>query len=254
LIRAKKHLGQHFLRDETVSQRIADSVLTDGKFPEHVLEIGPGTGALTKYLLEKNIDLSVIEVDTESVAYLKQHYKNLQGKIFEEDFLQSDLSAFFKGELFTIAGNFPYHISTQILFRVFENRDMVPQVVGMFQKEVAMRVASGHGSKDYGILSVILQAFYSIEYLFTVPESAFIPPPKVKSGVIRLIRNDVKNFPCTDKRLLQVVKAAFNQRRKMLRNSLSGVVENIGEHAFAMRRPEQVSVQEFIELACLPAS
>lgn len=251
MIRAKKHLGQHFLHDESISQRIADSVITDKNFPVHVLEIGPGTGALTKYLLPKEIDLKVVEVDRESIAYLNRYYSQLKDRIREEDFLRSDLLSFFDGEKFSLVGNFPYHISTQILFRVFENRDLIPQTVGMFQKEVAMRIASGHGSKDYGILSVLLQAFYKIEYLFSVDETAFTPPPKVKSGVIRLVRNDRKELPCSDKRFLQVVKAAFNQRRKMLRNSLAGCVENIGEHPFATRRPEQVSVEEFIELATL---
>lgn len=239
------------MHDESVSQRIADSILLDSNFPLHVLEIGPGTGALTKYLLQKQIDLKVVEVDRESIEYLNKYYSSLKGRIREEDFLKSDLNSFFNNEPFILAGNFPYHISTQILFRVFENRDLIPQTVGMFQKEVAMRIASGHGSKDYGILSVLLQAFYKVDYLFSVNESAFTPPPKVKSGVIRLVRNDRKELPCSDKRLLQVVKAAFNQRRKMLRNSLAGCVENINDHAFTTRRPEQVSVEEFIELASL---
>ncbi len=244
-VKAKKFLGQHFLTDENIAARIVESLSPDS---HHVLEIGPGMGVLTKYLITKDdIDFHVVEIDRESVAYLHDHYPTLD--VIEGDFLKYDLTALFH-DSFSIIGNFPYNISSQILFKVFDNRDSVTEVVGMFQKEVAERVAAGPGSKTYGILSVLLSAFYNIEYLFTVHEHVFNPPPKVKSAVIRLRRNDVKHLECDEKLFVQVVKAGFNQRRKTLRNALKQLnmpIENIGEDILA-KRAEQLSVEQFIDI------
>ena len=213
-----------------------------------MLEIGPGMGVLTKYLIAKpDTDFHVVEIDRESVAYLHDHYPTLD--VIEGDFLRYDLSTLFH-DSFSIIGNFPYNISSQILFKVFDNRDSVTEVVGMFQKEVAERVAAGPGSKTYGILSVLLSAFYNIEYLFTVHEHVFNPPPKVKSAVIKLTRNDVKRLECDEKLFVQVVKAGFNQRRKTLRNALRQLnmpIEDIGEEILA-KRAEQLSVEQFIDI------
>lgn len=250
MVRPKKHLGQHFLKEASIAKDIAQALLLREGVMEHVLEIGPGTGALTQFLLERQMDLKVMEVDTESVRFLHSHFPLLKGRIFEADFLNYDLTGLFNGETFYVTGNFPYNISSQILFRLYEDPDRIPQLVGMFQKEVAMRIASPHGNKDYGILSVLLQAFYDISYLFTVDEQAFLPPPKVKSGVIRMTRNNRKELPCNKDHFTRVVKAAFNQRRKMLRNSLAGLIPHIAEHPLATKRPEQVSVDEFISLSC----
>lgn len=244
-VRAKKFLGQHFLTDEKIAERIVESLSTD---TPHVLEIGPGMGVLTKYLIKKEeLDFHVVEIDRESVAYLHDHYPTLD--VIEGDFLQYDLTSLFQ-DTFSIIGNFPYNISSQILFKVFDNRDKVTEVVGMFQKEVAERVAAGPGSKTYGILSVLLSAFYNIEYLFTVHENVFNPPPKVKSAVIRLRRNDIKSLECDEKLFIQVVKAGFNQRRKTLRNALRQLnmpLDNVGEEMLA-KRAEQLSVAQFIEI------
>lgn len=246
VVRPKKNLGQHFLTDQNIARKIVDSLGTE--IPD-VLEIGPGTGVLTQYLLQRNeINLHVIEIDRESVAYLKQHFPQLNN-IYEEDFLKSGIESRFS-EKFNIIGNFPYNISSQIFFRVLAVRNRVPEVVGMIQKEVAERIASKHGTKSYGILSVLLQAFYNIEYLFTVSEHVFLPPPKVKSAVIRLKRNSVESLPCDEKLFTSVVKAAFNQRRKMLRNSLRNICEEVPEK-FAEKRPEQLSVSDFIEITQL---
>ena len=213
-VRAKKHLGQHFLTDETIAERIASSLIGQCK---NVIEIGPGMGVLTKYLVNNdNLNFTAIEIDTESVDYLHNHYPSLN--VIYGDFLKLDLTQIFS-EKFAVIGNFPYNISSQILFKVFDYRQQVPEVVGMFQKEVAERVAAKPGSKTYGILSVLLSAFYDIEYLFTVHEHVFNPPPKVKSAVIRLIRNNVTSLECDEKRFEQVVKAGFNQRRKTMRNA-----------------------------------
>lgn len=248
MVRAKKHLGQHFLRDLDIAQRIVDSLSASQK---RVLELGPGTGVLTQYLVKrKDIDLKLVELDIESVDYLKAHYFELEGRIFFKDFLKIDLKEFFT-EPFALIGNFPYNISGPIFFRVFEYRNQIPEVVGMLQKEVAERLAAGPGSKTYGVLSVLLQAFYNIEYLFTVDEHVFDPPPKVKSGVIRLVRNDVESLGCDEKLFVKVVKAIFNQRRKAIRNSLKAIEFNkeaISDHDYLTRRPEQMSVQDFIEL------
>ncbi len=244
-VKAKKFLGQHFLTDERIAERIVDSLSTE---TNHVLEIGPGMGVLTKYLIKKDeLDFHVVEIDRESVAYLHDHYPTLD--VIEGDFLQYDLTSLFH-DTFSIIGNFPYNISSQILFKVFDNRDRVSEVVGMFQKEVAERVAAGPGSKTYGILSVLLSAFYNIEYLFTVNENVFNPPPKVKSAVIRLRRNDVKSLECDEKLFVQVVKAGFNQRRKTLRNALRQLnlpLDRISEETLA-KRAEQLSVAQFIEI------
>lgn len=244
-VKAKKFLGQHFLTDEKIAERIVESLSPE---TNHVLEIGPGMGVLTKYLIKKEeLDFHVVEIDRESVAYLHDHYPTLD--VIEGDFLQYDLTSLFQ-DTFSIIGNFPYNISSQILFKVFDNRDRVTEVVGMFQKEVAERVAAGPGSKTYGILSVLLSAFYNIEYLFTVNENVFNPPPKVKSAVIRLKRNDVKGLECDEKLFTQVVKAGFNQRRKTLRNALRQLnmpLDKISEEILA-KRAEQLSVAQFIEI------
>ncbi len=244
-VRAKKSLGQHFLTDESIAERIAHSLT--GR-TENLLEIGPGMGVLTKYLTNmENYHLCTVELDNESVEYLHNHYPDL--KVIKGDFLKLDLKSIF-GDRFSVIGNFPYNISSQILFRVFEHHDLVPELVGMFQKEVAERVAAGPGSKTYGILSVLLSAYYDIEYLFTVHEHVFNPPPKVKSGVIRLKRNTVEHLDCDEKRFVQVVKTGFNQRRKTLRNALKPLncsLDALPETLLAMRA-EQLSVNDFITI------
>jgi len=247
-VRPKKHLGQHFLKNESVASKIANSLIIEDK-KLNVLEIGPGMGVLTKYLYPNdNINLTVVEIDTESVAYLVDEMKLPSSKIFEADFLKMNLKEIFK-DSFSIIGNFPYNISSQILFKVYENIELVPQVVGMFQKEVAERIASKPGNKQYGILSVLLQAFYDIEYLFTVEENNFIPPPKVKSGVIRLVRNSVTDLGCDQILFKRIIKQCFNQRRKTIRNSIKSIVapENL-ESDLLQKRPEQLSVEEFVSL------
>ena len=247
-VRAKKHLGQHFLKDENIAKKIADT-LTENNY-DTVLEIGPGMGVLTKYLLQKKLTTHVIEIDTESVEYLKAHYLNLADRIISKDFLKLDISTIFNNEQFAIIGNFPYNISTQIVFKTIENRNLIPELCGMFQKEVAKRIAEKPGSKAYGILSVLTQAFYDAEYLFTVPPSVFNPPPKVDSGVIRLIRKENYNLPVDEKLFFKVVKTAFNQRRKTMRNSLKSfnLSDKLREDTIFAQRPEQLSVEEFINL------
>lgn len=236
------------MKDENIARKIVSSLTHDGY--GKVLEIGPGMGVLTKYLLEDNsLETSVIDIDRDSIAYLQEHYPALGNRIISGDFLQLDLSKYFS-ENFAVIGNFPYNISSQILFKVLEHRDMIPECVGMFQKEVAERVAAKHGNKTYGILSVLLQSFYTIEYLFTVSENVFNPPPKVKSAVIRLRRNSVQQLDCDEKFLVRVVKASFNQRRKMLRSSLREfrVKPAFQGHDIFSKRPEQLSVKEFVDL------
>ena len=250
-VKAKKYLGQHFLKDEEVAQKIADTLtLEDYK---KILEIGPGMGVLTKYLLEKEITTHVIEIDPESVEYLQANYLNLASRIIEKDFLKYDLNETFKGEPFAIIGNFPYNISTQIVFKTLEMRDQIPEFSGMFQKEVAKRICSKEGSKVYGILSVLTQAFYNAEYLFTVLPEVFNPPPKVESGVLRLTRKENQTLPCDEKLFFKVVKTAFQQRRKTLRNSLKtlNLSDNLREDVIFGKRPEQLSVSEFIKLTTL---
>lgn len=248
-VKAKKNLGQHFLTDLSVAQRIADTLLDYRETP--VLEIGPGMGVLTQYLIADGHDLKVVELDTESVEYLNEHYPELDGRIISADFLKLNLTEIFGDREFCVIGNYPYNISSQILFKILDYKDQVPCCSGMFQREVAQRVAAPPGSKTYGILSVLLQAWYDIEYLFTVPEHVFNPPPKVKSGVIKLTRNSVTDLGCDEKLFKTVVKTSFGQRRKTLRNSLRSMVQNDAEvlqnPIFAMR-PEQLSVAQFIEL------
>ncbi|SDR85471.1 16S rRNA (adenine(1518)-N(6)/adenine(1519)-N(6))-dimethyltransferase RsmA [Christiangramia echinicola] len=247
-VRAKKHLGQHFLTDENIASKIADTLSYEGY--EKVLEIGPGMGVLTKYLLEKETEVHVIEIDTESVEFLESNYLHLRGRIHEKDFLKFDLSEIFRDEQYAIIGNFPYNISTQIVFKVLELREQIPEFSGMFQKEVAKRICEKEGNKTYGILSVLTQAFYEAEYLFTVPPSVFNPPPKVDSGVLRLTRKENYTLPCDEKLFFRVVKTAFNQRRKTLRNSLKifNLPDNLREDAIFGLRPEQLGFQQFIEL------
>lgn len=247
-VKPKKSLGQHFLKNPAISARIAASLSLHGGY-SHVLEIGPGMGALTQHLLErKEFITTVVEIDTESVEYLNEHFPSLKGRILEADFLRMDLAKEFPEKL-AIAGNFPYNISSQIVFKVLDYKDQVTELVGMFQREVARRFACGPGSKEYGIISVLAQAYYDIEYLFTVDEDEFIPPPKVKSGVIRMTRR-IGDYPDCDPDFFRtVVKTAFNQRRKTLRNSLKGLShESIRDAAVFNKRPEQLSVQEFVEL------
>lgn len=245
-VQAKKNLGQHFLKDEGIARKIAESLTGVGY--NTVLEIGPGMGVLTTFLMERRFpDFRVIEIDNESVHFLQANFPDLKN-IIRGDFLSMDIDAEFT-EKFGIIGNFPYNISTQILFKVLKHREKVVEVAGMLQKEVAERICAGPGSRTYGIMSVLLQAFYSAEYLFTVPEYVFSPPPKVKSGVIRLIRNDVKNLDCDEVLFFRVVKSCFNQRRKTLRNSVRAAFELKRDdyHEFG-NRPEQLSVDQFVEL------
>jgi len=248
-VRAKKNLGQHFLIDKNVSKRIADQF--DSHMGCHrVLEIGPGMGALTTYLLEKpENEVWVMDIDRDSIPYLQEHFPALGERIIEADFLKVNLSTYFGQEPFAVVGNFPYNISSQILFRCLEYRNQIPEIMGMFQKEVAERVAEKPGTKTYGIISVLLQTFYDIKYCFTVDEHVFNPPPKVKSGVIRLTRNNRAALPCNEKLFFQVVKACFNQRRKMIRNSIKGfLTDKPFESRFLEMRPERLSVEDFIEL------
>jgi 16S rRNA (adenine1518-N6/adenine1519-N6)-dimethyltransferase len=251
-VRPKKHLGQHFLNDESIALKIATALEPQGKYRK-ILEVGPGMGVLTQFLVErKDVETWVCEIDRESVAYLNEHYPELRPRIIAADFLRQDLTEFFS-EPAAVIGNFPYNISTQILFRVLDFKDSVPEVVGMFQNEVAMRIAEKPGTKTYGITSVLLQAWYDIEYLFTVPPEVFTPPPKVNSAVIRLRRNSTTDLGCDEVLFKAVVKAAFNQRRKQMRNSLHAFKISAGEEknpVFTMR-PEQLSVEEFVKLTLL---
>jgi 16S rRNA (adenine1518-N6/adenine1519-N6)-dimethyltransferase len=244
-VRAKKYLGQHFLNDEAIAKAITDLLSKDAK---KVVEVGPGMGVLTKFLILKNIDLKLVEIDKESILYLMLHYPQLEKQIIEADFLKLNLPEEI-GEQFALIGNFPYNISSQILFVVFENKDLISEVIGMFQKEVAERIVAKKG-KQRGILSVLLQAYYDIEYCFTVNEDVFSPPPKVKSGVIKLSRNKVKQLPCDEKLFKQIVKVGFNQRRKTLRNALKSFsLESELAHTDLLRkRAEELSVEDFITI------
>jgi 16S rRNA (adenine1518-N6/adenine1519-N6)-dimethyltransferase len=249
-VRAKKHLGQHFLNDKSIAEKIVDSLILKEQYKD-VLEIGPGMGVLTQYLTKKE-DLTtwVVEIDRDSITYLKKNYATeLSGRIIEGDFLKLKLEDIFTNN-FAVIGNFPYNISSQIFFKILEYRDRIPESVGMVQKEVAERMASKHGNKTYGILSVLIQAFYDIEYLFTVHEHVFTPPPKVKSGVIRLTRNSRGKLPCEEKLFFMVVKQSFSTRRKTLRNCLKSLnlpTEMMAETLFD-KRAEQLSVNDFVEL------
>lgn len=262
-VRPKKQLGQHFLTDQDVARRIADTVDACPALP--ILEVGPGMGVLTQYLLPKGRPVKVVEIDTESVAYLKENMPQLSENILGDDFLRMPLDQVFGGQPFVLTGNYPYNISSQIFFRMLEYRDLIPCCTGMIQREVAQRMAAGPGSRTYGILSVLLQAWYSVEYLFTVDEHVFCPPPKVKSAVIRLTRNEVSSLPCNEVLFRRVVKTTFNQRRKTLRNNIRPLLAQIDneqrekgmqpkDHTewlaqeLFQKRPEQLSVQDFISL------
>lgn len=262
-VRPKKQLGQHFLTDQDVARRIADTVDACPALP--ILEVGPGMGVLTQYLLPKGRPVKVVEIDTESVAYLKENMPQLGENILGDDFLRMPLDQVFGGQPFVLTGNYPYNISSQIFFRMLEYRDLIPCCTGMIQREVAQRMAAGPGSRTYGILSVLLQAWYSVEYLFTVDEHVFCPPPKVKSAVIRLTRNEVSSLPCNEVLFRRVVKTTFNQRRKTLHNNIRPLLAQIDneqrekglqpkDHTewlaqeLFQKRPEQLSVQDFIAL------
>ena len=256
-VKAKKYLGQHFLKDEEIAKRIAETLSMEGY--TNVLEIGPGTGVLTKYLLQRSANLIAMELDEESIIYLNhsfklEHHEILQQnnslEIIQADFLKYNLTTLFSKEPFAIIGNFPYNISTQIVFRLLEVRNRVPEFSGMFQKEVAQRICAKEGSKTYGILSVLVQAFYHAEYLFTVNPEVFDPPPKVDSGVLRLLRKEDFILDCDEKLFFRVVKTGFNQRRKTLRNSLKifNLSDNLKEDAIFDRRPEELAVDQFIAL------
>ncbi len=249
LVRAKKHLGQHFLTDKNIASKIVDSLKPEGRFT-NVLEVGPGMGVLTDFLLLKTeYETSVIDIDDESVLYLKKKYPQLGARLMNADFLEMDFKTVTDSP-FAIIGNFPYNISSQILFKVLDNRSQVIEVVGMFQKEVAERCASKPGSKEYGILSVFLQAYYKVEYLFTVKAGVFNPPPKVLSAVIRLTRNKEESLNCDEKLFWQIVKAGFNQRRKTLRNAISSLInkEKMTDNATLDLRAERLSVDDFVKL------
>ncbi len=249
-VKPKKFLGQHFLTDLNIADRIAATLDDYRGMP--VLEVGPGMGVLTQFLLERDHDVTVVELDRESVDYLQRNFPQLEGRIIGEDFLKLDLGSLFDGN-FCVIGNYPYNISSQIFFKVLDYRDRITCCSGMLQKEVAERIAARPGSKTYGILSVLLQAWYDIEYLFTVDEHVFNPPPKVKSGVIRLRRNAVTDLGCDDRQLKNVVKTSFGQRRKTLRNSLRSLAksDDVLKDEIFNKRPEQLSVAEFIRLTNL---
>lgn len=249
LVKPKKFLGQHFLKDLQVAQDIADTIDTCPDIP--VLEVGPGMGVLTQYLLRKERPVKVVELDFESVAYLKENFPQLGDNIIEQDFLKMDLSELFGNQPFVLTGNYPYNISSQIFFKMLDYKDLIPCCTGMIQKEVAERIAARPGNKTYGILSVLIQAWYSVEYLFTVHEHVFNPPPKVKSAVIRMTRNNTRELGCNEKLFKQIVKTTFNQRRKTLRNSIASILDKtnpLSADPIFNKRPEQLSVEDFIEL------
>lgn len=249
LVKPKKFLGQHFLKDLSIAKDIADTV--DECLGLPILEVGPGMGVLTQFLMEKGREVKVVELDFESVAYLRENFPALEGNIIEDDFLKLKLEKLFDGRPFVLTGNYPYNISSQIFFKMLDYKDLIPCCTGMIQKEVAERIAAGPGSKTYGILSILIQAWYKVEYLFTVHEHVFNPPPKVKSAVIRMTRNETKELGCNERLFKLIVKTTFNQRRKTLRNSISSILEKgnpLSNDPVFNKRPEQLSVQEFIEL------
>ena len=252
LVKPKKNLGQHFLTDLSIAKRIADTVDACPEIP--VLEIGPGMGVLTQYLVEKLRVVKAVEIDAESVAYLYERFPKLHENILGEDFLQMDLTQIFDGKQFVLTGNYPYDISSQIFFKMLDYKNLIPCCTGMIQREVALRMAAAPGSKAYGILSVLIQAWYDVEYLFTVDENVFNPPPKVKSAVIRMTRNDITDIGCDEQLFKRVVKTVFNQRRKMLRVSLRQIFNNgkptdgFYEQDIMTKRPEQLSIPQFVEL------
>lgn len=248
-VKPKKFLGQHFLKDLQVAQDIANTVDACPELP--ILEVGPGMGVLTQFLMTKERPLKVVELDFESVAYLRENFPALGNNIIEQDFLKMDLAQLFEGKPFVLTGNYPYNISSQIFFKMLDYKDLIPCCTGMIQKEVAERMAAGPGSKTYGILSVLIQAWYRVEYLFIVHEHVFNPPPKVKSAVIRMTRNETQELGCNEKLFKQIVKTTFNQRRKTLRNSISPILDKTNPlmaDPIFNKRPEQLSVQEFIDL------
>lgn len=248
-VKPKKFLGQHFLKDLQVAQDIANTVDACPELP--ILEVGPGMGVLTQFLMTKERPLKVVELDFESVAYLRENFPALGNNIIEQDFLKMDLAQLFERKPFVLTGNYPYNISSQIFFKMLDYKDLIPCCTGMIQKEVAERMAAGPGSKTYGILSVLIQAWYRVEYLFTVHEHVFNPPPKVKSAVIRMTRNETQELGCNEKLFKQIVKTTFNQRRKTLRNSISPILDKTNPlmaDPIFNKRPEQLSVQEFINL------
>ncbi len=255
-VRPKKNLGQHFLTDLSIAKRIADTVDACPEIP--VLEVGPGMGVMTQYLVEKPRPLRVVEIDRESVAYLNDHYPRLRDNIIGDDFLRMDLRTLFDGQPFVLTGNYPYDISSQIFFKMLDNRDLIPCCTGMIQREVALRMASQPGNKQYGILSVLIQAWYHVEYLFTVEPDVFNPPPKVQSAVIRMTRNEVQQLGCDEQLFKRVVKSTFNQRRKMLRVSLRQIFDSqhpatpdFFQQDLMTLRPEQLSIAQFVELTNL---
>ena len=251
-VRPKKNLGQHFLTDLNIAKRIADTVDACPEIP--VLEVGPGMGVLTQFLMEKPRLTKVVEIDSESVAYLNERFPRLRDNILGEDFLRMDLTKVFDGKQFVLTGNYPYDISSQIFFKMLDNKDLIPCCTGMIQREVALRMASAPGNKAYGILSVLTQAWYDVEYLFTVDETVFNPPPTVKSAVIRMTRNETTDLGCDEKLFKRLVKTVFNQRRKMLRVSMRplfaghSVTDGFFAHDIMTRRPEQLTIGEFVEL------
>lgn len=262
-VKPKKFLGQHFLKDLKIAQDIADTVDACPQIP--VLEVGPGMGVMTQFLIRKDRPVKVVEIDYESVAYLKEAFPSLEGNILEQDFLKMDLKEVFGGSSFVLTGNYPYNISSQIFFKMLDYKELIPCCTGMIQKEVAERIAAGPGSKTYGILSVLIQAWYHVDYLFTVHEHVFNPPPKVKSAVIRMTRNETQNLGCDEALFKKIVKTCFNQRRKTLRNSIKPVFadadqcrqqkgESVKDHSVFLqneifnKRPEQLSVADFIDL------
>lgn len=250
-VKPKKNLGQHFLTDLNVAKRIADTVDTCPNIP--ILEIGPGMGVLTQYFVEKHRDVKAVEIDKESVAYLNEAFPILHDNIVGADFLQMNLEDIFSGKQFVLTGNYPYDISSQIFFKMLDNRDLIPCCTGMIQREVALRIAAQPGNKTYGILSVLIQAWYDVEYLFTVDEDVFNPPPKVKSAVIRMTRNNVSKLNCDEILFKRLVKTVFNQRRKMLRVSLRQMISNKAHKNFyeqdvMTKRPEQLTIAQFVEL------
>lgn len=248
-VKPKKFLGQHFLKDLGIAQDIADTVDASPELP--ILEVGPGMGVLTQFLLKKERPVKVVELDYESVAYLRQNFPALEENIIEDDFLKLRLEKLFDGKPFVLTGNYPYNISSQIFFKMLDYKDLIPCCTGMIQKEVAERMAAAPGSKTYGILSILIQAWYKVEYLFTVHEHVFNPPPKVKSAVIRMTRNATTDLGCNERLFKLIVKTTFNQRRKTLRNSISTILDKdnpLSADPVFNKRPEQLSVQEFIEL------
>ncbi len=253
-VKPKKFLGQHFLKDLQIAQRIADTLDNFSGTP--ILEIGPGMGVLTQFLLKKEGELTVVEIDRESVPYLKEHFPQLGERIIEGDFLKLNLDEYYSQQ-FCLIGNYPYNISSQIFFRLLDYKNQIPCCSGMIQKEVAERIAAGPGSKTYGILSVLLQAWYDVEYLFTVSEKVFDPPPKVKSAVVRLVRNDRTTLSCDERLFKTVVKTSFNQRRKTLRNSMKPLLGKACEaysDSIFDKRPEQLSVADFERLTIITQS